>query len=168
MFKRVRRLGRYYVLRFRRLNGDPRALALGTAMGVLVGIVPTVPFHTLMLLAAAMVLPMNFVASLISATVVCNPLTLALQYYLCYLVGDLLFPGVISWQRMRAVVALYRQDAGWDAVFTAIQDVGLDALLVLLAGGTVLAIPLAIASYYLSLRFFLRLREKRRRKHLLD
>ena len=44
---KLNRLGKYYYLKFIRLKGDPRSLALGTAIGVFVGLTPTIPLHTI-------------------------------------------------------------------------------------------------------------------------
>ncbi|MDP3478975.1 MAG: DUF2062 domain-containing protein, partial [Desulfoprunum sp.] len=47
---RLKRLGKYYYLRFLRLKGDPYSLAFGTAIGVFVGLTPTMPLHTAIIL----------------------------------------------------------------------------------------------------------------------
>jgi uncharacterized protein (DUF2062 family) len=47
-------------------------------------------------------------------------------------------------------------------------QLGFDAMLVLQTGGLVLAIPLGIITYLISIRFFARLQEEKQQKHLLN
>ena len=47
-------------------------------------------------------------------------------------------------------------------------DLGTDALLVMLAGGLVLAVPTGLCTYVLVRRLFTRLRNRRRQAHLLN
>ena len=51
-----RRTVRYYWLKFRRLQGSPQKLAWGMALGVFIGITPTMPFPTVAALALAAIL----------------------------------------------------------------------------------------------------------------
>nr|MBF0223243.1 DUF2062 domain-containing protein [Desulfobulbaceae bacterium] len=37
---------RYYTLKFRRLKAEPASLARGVSLGCIIGISPTLPFHT--------------------------------------------------------------------------------------------------------------------------
>jgi uncharacterized protein (DUF2062 family) len=49
-----------------------------------------------------------------------------------------------------------------------LSSLSFDAILVMLTGGLVIGIPAAIAGYFYSLRFFIKLNKKRRQKHVLD
>lgn len=158
---------KYYGLKFKRLRGDPPSLALGTAIGVFIGVSPTVPLHTVAIIGVALLLRASTIAALISASVICNPLTMVPQYYLCWLVGDLILPGRLTWDRIQVVLEALKHSGFMDSL-RSVSELGGDAILVLLTGGLVLGLPLAVASYFLSLRFFIAIREKRRRKHLLD
>jgi uncharacterized protein (DUF2062 family) len=158
---------KYYGLKFKRLRGDPRSLALGTALGVFIGISPTVPLHTITIIGLALLLRASTIAALISASVVCNPLTMVPQYYLCWLVGDLVLPGRLTWDRILVVLEIL-QNSGFMDSLRSVSQLGADAILVLLTGGLLLGLPLALASYFLSLRFFIAIGERRRRKHLLN
>lgn len=158
---------KYYVLKFRRLRGTPHSLALGTAIGVFIGISPTVPLHTVAIIAVTLMVRASTIAALLAAAVICNPLTMPIQYYLCWLVGDLVLPGRLSWDRIRAVLETFKHSGFMDSI-EAVSLLGWDAILVLLTGGLVLGVPLTIASYFLSRRFFIAIRQKRRHKHLLN
>jgi uncharacterized protein (DUF2062 family) len=158
---------KYYGLKFKRLRGDPPSLALGTAIGVFIGISPTIPLHTVAIIGATLLLRASTIAALISASVISNPLTMGPLYYLCWLVGDLILPGRLTWDRILVVLETLKHSGFMDSL-RSMSQLGGDAILVLLTGGLVLGLPFAIASYFLSLRFFIAVREKRRRKHLLN
>lgn len=49
-----------------------------------------------------------------------------------------------------------------------LMSVGCDATIVMLTGGFILALPLAIFSYFYSLKLFVVIQQKRRKKHLHD
>ncbi len=49
-----------------------------------------------------------------------------------------------------------------------VASLGYEAVIVLLVGGVVLALPCAVPSYFFSLRFFVKIRKKRRQKHILN
>ena len=98
------RTRRYYYLRFIRLRGTPHSLALGSAIGVFIGITPTIPFHTIVIFFLSIVSRSSFIAGLISSWVVCNPLTYIPQYYLSLRIGNLVTPYELSWNQIQSVV----------------------------------------------------------------
>ncbi|GAB4338627.1 MAG: hypothetical protein Kow0089_10700 [Desulfobulbaceae bacterium] len=163
----IRRTIRFYSLKFMRLRGDPRSLALGTAIGILIGISPTIPLHTAAIIAVTVLLRASTVAALIAAFAVCNPLTMVPQYYLCWLVGNFLFPGRLTWERIKEVLFTITNEGFMDGLRT-LSGLSFDAILVMITGGLVIGLPAALAGYWLTLRFFVRIREKRREKHLLN
>ncbi|MCX5874811.1 MAG: DUF2062 domain-containing protein, partial [Deltaproteobacteria bacterium] len=69
------RAAKYYYLKFLRLQGDPHSLALGVAIGLFVGITPTIPLHSALIIILAWPLRGNILAALIAATAISNPLT---------------------------------------------------------------------------------------------
>lgn len=163
----LQRTIRYYILKFIRLRGNPRSLATGTAIGILIGISPTIPFHTVGIIAITILLRSSTVAGLIAGVAVCNPLTMVPQYYLCWYVGNLIFPGRLSWERIKELLMTITSESFMDAL-KVLGGLSFDAILVMLTGGFVIGIPAAALGYFLSLHFFIKIREKRRQKHLLD
>ena len=101
--------------------------------------------------------------------VISNPLTLFPQYYLCWLVGSLFFPGLLSWDKMQNVLQILSQGHGYDGFkqsMIALSVLGFDATIVMLTGGIILGIPIALLGYYYSLKFFIKLRRRpSQRKH---
>jgi uncharacterized protein (DUF2062 family) len=134
----LRRVLRYHWLKFRRLQEDPRKIAGGMALGVFVGITPTIPFHTVAVLFLAAVLRVSPVTAFIGIQIG-NPLTMVPIYIVAYKVGQfllyrgqpLVFPEIFSFKAWIAVL--------WQGG-VALQ-----------VGGVIIAIPPTIAAYFLTL-----------------
>ena len=139
--------------KFRQLQGSPASLARGTAVGVFIGFAPVMPFKSMLILMITVAARSSTVAALLVCTLICNPLTYLPLYYIAWLIGNLLLPGRVSWELLKAAVSHMREVSLAQAVVLA-GHMGLDMGLVLLAGGLTLALPLAIASYLAALRFF--------------
>jgi hypothetical protein len=161
------RAARYYYLKFLRLQGDPHSLALGVAIGLFVGVTPTIPLHTALIILFVWLLRGNFFAALIAATAISNPLTWLPQYYFCWRLGDWLLPGNLSWERIQALLNLLASGTNIKDTLASIWQMGLDAVAVMLVGGVLLAIPFTCAGYILAFKFFRALRKKRQEKHIL-
>ena len=134
----LRRVLRYHWLKFRRLQEDPRKIAGGMALGVFIGITPTIPFHTVAVLSLAALLRVSPVTAFIGIQIG-NPLTIPAIYLASYKVGQfllyrgkpLVFPDTFSFKAWIAVL--------WQGG-VALQ-----------VGGVILAIPPAIVAYFLTL-----------------
>lgn len=130
------------------LHPDRRTLARGVAVGVFVGLSPTVGFQTLLMLLGCMALRANFpVAFLVSW--VSNPLTMAPLYLGFNQVGEVAFHGITG-------TAALEETNGW-------SEVGYIAF-----GSLVIALPLAILSYALVLAVWRMVIVRRRRKSFRD
>lgn len=158
------RISRYYYLRFTRLKGDPHSLAMGTAIGVIVGISPTMPLHTVLLLIITFVTRTSTLAAIISSWVVCNPLTYIPIYYFSMVVGNLITPYELSWLRVRNLIDTLMSHPSFSQSLKEVASLGYEAMIVMVLGGFVLALPFTVVSYYLSLHLFINIREKRKRR----
>lgn len=148
------RLNKYYYLRLRRLRGDPRVLAGGTAIGVLVGLTPTMPLHTLMVIAFTIITRTSTIAGIITSLLVCNPLTYFPIYYFSVSLGNTFTPYEIN---KEWISTFFDQLAHSENILNSIGligNLGYESLIVLVTGGILLALPFALASFYLSLYFF--------------
>lgn len=147
----ISRTIRYQWLKFKRLQGDPRKLAWGMALGVFIGMTPTVPFHTVLVLILAPSMGISPVTAYLGIWVM-NPVTIAPLYLAAYKVGQIL---------------LFR---GEPLTLPATFDVEstLQLLwrggLALQAGGVIIAIPPAIVSYFLTLWAVQRYRQRQAQK----
>ncbi len=165
------RLVRHHYLKLLRLQGEPKVIARGIAVGIFIGITPTIPLHTVLILSLCLLFRASKVAGIMVSIVVSNPLTFSIQYYLSWLVGAVIFPGLLSWQRLQEMMDVLSTASGYEGFkssLTAISSLGLDAIIVLVVGGTLLAIPFTVLSYYYSLKLFTKLRDKRQDKVALN
>ncbi|MFH7320947.1 DUF2062 domain-containing protein [Desulfurivibrio sp. D14AmB] len=163
------RAARLYYLKILRLKGDPQSLARGMTVGVAIGIIPILPLQTLTILIFAPLFKGNSIAAVLAGLLVSNPLTLIPQYYICWKLGKLLYPIDLSWSRVRETVEfMLSGSASWGERLTALSLLGYESLAVMILGGVILAIPLALITYPLSLRLFLAIQRKRRQKHILS
>ena len=158
---------RFYTLRFKRLQGSNRSLAMGAAIGSAVGLTPTLPLHNIMILGLTLLFRVNPIAGIITANIVSNPLTFVPQYFLAWKIGDFFLPGHLTWEKIKSVLALIKTEGIMESLDT-IRAMGFDAIAVMMVGGVALAIPAGIITYVMVFRFFTRLQEKRRQKHLLN
>jgi uncharacterized protein (DUF2062 family) len=147
----LKRTIKYHWLKFRRLQGEPRSVALGAALGVFIGVTPTIPFHTALALSLAPLLRVSVVAAYMGIWV-SNPVTWVPQYLLAYEVGRyLLFPGQYP---------LCLPDHTDFSSFMCILWRGGLALQV---GGLLIALPSAILTYFVTHWAVKRYRQRRAR-----
>jgi len=162
----LQRTTRYLYLRFIRLRGTPYSLAMGAALGAAIGITPTMPLHTVVIVGITLLLRVNTIAALIAGTIISNPLTFAAQYYVSWKIGDAILPHRLTWERLQQVMATI-ENAGFMEGAKILSHLSYDAILVMVTGGLILALPLGIITYFLSYHFFVRLQEKRKQKKIL-
>ena len=163
-----RRTARYYQLKFLRLKGDPESIARGAGLGVFIGITPTLPFHTILLLLFCPLLRGNLIAALLAATLVSNPLTFFFQYYFSWTLGKWLVPSSVSWGEIQALLNFLTGDASFRQSIEAVLHLGKNSLIPLLVGGCLLAAPIAAMVYFLTRAAIVRFRNKRLKKHILS
>jgi len=163
----LRRTAKYYFFRLKRLQGTPYSLAMGSAIGAAVAITPTLPLHTIIIIGITLILRVNTIAAIIIATIISNPMTFIPQYWLAWRIGDCFFPDRLSWSRLKAMLDMLMHQGIFDSLHT-LSQLSMDAALVLLSGGLVLAIPFGLVTYFLIYRFFEKIQQKRRDKHLLN
>jgi uncharacterized protein (DUF2062 family) len=143
-----RRALRYHWLKFLRLQEDPKKLAWGMALGVFIGVTPTVPFHTVAALTLATLLGISPVTAFLGIQI-CNPLTLPAFYLAAYKVGQyLLYQGV---------PLRFPDPYTYKALLHLLWRGGLALQL----GGLVLALPPAVVSYFLTLWVVQRYRQRK-------
>jgi uncharacterized protein (DUF2062 family) len=145
----LKRSLRYSWLKFRRLNDSPQKLAWGMALGVFIGVTPTIPLHTIMGLALAPLLRVSPVTTFLGMVWVSNPLTIAPLYYLAYEVGSRLL--------FRGDHLVLPQTLDLHAILDLVWRGGLALQL----GGLILALPSALLAYILTLWAVRRFRRAR-------
>lgn len=164
----IGRTGKYYYLRLIRLKGSPHSLALGSAIGVFVGITPTIPFHTIIIFFSTILTRSSFIAGLITSWIACNPITYIPQYYFSTKIGNFVTPYELNWETIKDIMDVLLSDADLSVRLNSFMTLGYESVIVLVVGGCILALPFAIASYYSSYIMFLKIKKKRREKHILS
>jgi len=165
---KIWRFLKYYFIRFKRLQGNPRALAGGTAIGVFVGLTPTIPFHTLLIICLSLPTRTSTLAGIIISWIVCNPFTYLPIYYLSAVVGNKITPYELNLKSVQATLEQAMAGGGIQDSLTILLKSGYQTLVVMGVGGVCLALPFAILSYYLALSFFRQIEKKRARKRILS
>ena len=163
----ITRTGKYYLLKLLRLRGTPQSIALGAAIGVFIGITPTIPLHTVAILALTLFTRSSFLAGFITSILVCNPLTYIPQYFLSLKIGNLVTPFHLNWERVKEVLDVVLSNGSFEARVKPLLSIGFEAITVMLVGGILLALPFAVGSYYLIYFLIVSFRKKRREKQIL-
>lgn len=156
---------RYYWLKLRRLQGNPFILARGIGIGAFVGVTPTIPFHTGLTIFLCTIFKGNIVAAIIANWIVSNPVTIPVEYYLAWKIGTWLTSIQISWDQV-CLMLQQLQQAQFSDAFRLLFIKFSKIMYCLIAGGIVLAVPVGILCYFLSLYLYL-LRQKRRQQKFL-
>lgn len=130
-----------------RLQGDPHYVAMGMAIGVFVGITPTIPFHTVIALALAFILRGSKPAAAI-AVWISNPVTIPVFYLGSYETGRFILGNSIP----------------FDPKYESLQELaklGLHAATAMVVGGIILAIIPGIVTYFITRKIFTVIRTRR-------
>ncbi|MFC1826232.1 DUF2062 domain-containing protein, partial [Thermodesulfobacteriota bacterium] len=123
---------REFIANAKTLQGDPHYVAMGMAIGVFVGITPTIPLHTVTAVALAFVLRGSKPAAIIGVWVA-NPITIPLFYWASYKIG----------------IFLLGENIPFDVKYESIGkllELGLDVTVAMIAGGAILGILPGIAA----------------------
>lgn len=159
-----RRFFQYHYLKFKRLQGDPGFLARGVALGIFIGVTPTIPLHTVLILGLSYLFRASKISALSASLAVSNPFTFFFQYYLSWLVGVRLTSANLSWERISGMMKIISSDAGFMVSLSALGELGQEAIVSMLLGGCLLAAPLAAGGYFLAYRFFCTLRVRKEKR----
>jgi len=84
------------------------------------------------------------------------------------MIGNALTPYDLTWSRIKEAMDLMSQDPGFYKSLRILVELGYESVIVIVVGGMILAIPFTIASYYLSLPVFQKIKKRREQKHLLN
>jgi uncharacterized protein (DUF2062 family) len=137
-------------VRIKKLQGDPRYVAKGMAIGIFISITPTIPFHTVIAIFLAFIMRGSKPAAAIGVWFA-NPATIPFFYIGSFKLGTRILNRPIPF------------DVKFESI-TALMDLGLDVTAAMLLGGAVLGIPPAIIAYILTHRLMTRVRERAEKK----
>lgn len=164
---KLTRLKQYYYLKFLRIKGDPRDIAWGAFIGALIGTMPVMPFHTIGIIAVCFLSRTSAMAGLFASLAISNPFTYIPIYYISMVIGNYLTPYHVTWSKIHSILDVIISGRGFKESVEMLASQGSEIIIVMLTGGLILAVPTAVIWYFLTLRLFLKIREKRRQKHIL-
>jgi len=134
---------------------------MGAAIGVFVGLTPTLPLHTIAALIITFITRTSFIAAVIAGVLVCNPLTYIPIYWSSLVIGNAVTPYELNWEVIKSVLNSLLSDQSFPDSLKMLVSVGYEVTIVMLIGGFILALPFAIVSYFYSLKLFIKIRKKR-------
>lgn len=156
-----------YARKIKELNGDPHYVALGMAIGVFVAITPTIPFHTILAVAAAVVLKASKPAAILGVWV-SNPFTVVFLYFACYKTGHVFFDDASGAMALiQQLIEHLESDIHFSQKIQYLMDFvrgQVNTFLIMNFGGIILGLPAGMAAYFITRRFFIRLRAKSLKK----
>jgi uncharacterized protein (DUF2062 family) len=140
MWKELSSSAYAFYRRFIKLRGEPRSIALGFALGLFIGMTPSIGFQMVIAATIAALLKWNKISAAMGVWIT-NPLTAPFIYSVTFIVGSALYgtskvfdpPGEMTFSLAKKILA---------------QTPGIFYSLTI--GGIVLGIPLAIAGYFMS------------------
>lgn len=124
-----------------RIEGDPRNIAMGFALGLFVGMTPTMGLQMPIAVFFAIPFRLNKIASAAGVWIT-NPISAPIIYTINYLVGVKLFNIDISTENVI--------DVSVKSLKCLLLETP-DIFLAVTLGGIVLGIPVAVAGYFLAL-----------------
>lgn len=161
------RLQKFYYLKFLRIKGDPKSIAWGSFIGAFIGTMPVMPFHTIGIIAICMLSGTSSMAGLLTSLAISNPLTYIPIYFTCMKIGNFLTPHEMNWSVISEILNAIVSGNGFKESVQTISHLGSEIIIVMLTGGFILALPTAILCYFFTLRLFIKIRKKRRQRHIL-
>ena len=143
-------------------------LPWGSFIGAFIGTLPVMPFHTIGIIAVCMLTRNSTMAGLLASLAISNPFTYIPIYYVCMKIGNFLTPYEMSWAKIDAILDVIVSGHGFKESIEILSNLGSEIFIVMLTGGFVLALPTAIICYCFTLNLFIKIRERRRRRHVLQ
>ena len=148
---RWKRAFRLFYLRILRLRGQPEEVAGGMAIGVCIGLTPTVPLHMVLAVIIAFFLKKSKLAAALGCWIA-NPFMLPFIYILDYKIGQMITRIQGPSLDLKDFSVSYLRDLGWDITYP------------LFAGGIVVGLSSIFPSYFITKRLVTLYRERRRKR----
>ncbi|MEZ6044903.1 MAG: DUF2062 domain-containing protein [Planctomycetaceae bacterium] len=134
------------------LDDDRHSIALGTAIGMFIGMTPTVGAQMLIVFILSLLTRPFFKFNVIAAMItvyISNPLTMVPIYYFDYKVGSLLMEGEAPISRFTEILSNEQNLSWWNQIYTLLVEFGWPLVLGSLIIGTACALLTYPAMNYL-------------------
>ncbi len=136
------------ILEVKQLQGNPHYVAKGMAIGVFIGVTPTIPLHTVLAVVLAFIFKGSKPAAVIGVWVA-NPFTIPFFYIASYQIGTFLFKISTPFNPDRLAVQ-------------QLLELGLEITIAMIAGGIVIGIPFGIIAYGITWKVFRSIRNRKK------
>ncbi len=136
--------------RFVKIRGNPKEIALGFALGLFVGMSPTLGIQMFIAVFLAAIFKWSKIAAA-AGVWISNPLTAPVLYGITYYTGAKLLD-----YKMRHPLP---RELDMDAALLMLKQAP-EILWIMTVGGVILGLPLAVAGYYFALSAVMRYRER--------
>ncbi len=140
---------RKYYDRFLSLKGEPKSIAMGVAIGVFIGVTPTIPLHTALIVIVGITFQQNISAGYLGSWMISNPVTIPFLYLAEYRLGKFLLGDRCSPATFTDYSLIHLLHHGW----------GIAAPL--LVGGILIAPFFAVPAYFITHRLLTAARSKK-------
>ena len=121
---------------------------MGMAIGVFIGVTPTIPFHTALLIPITVLFRQNVTAAYLGSWIISNPITVPVLYFVQYELG-------------KNILRIAPYDFHFTGVsIQQIATMGWNIATPLLLGGVIMAPFFAVPAYFISYYAVLNLRKK--------
>ena len=140
--------------RFLKLRGDPREIAPGFALGLFIGLTPSIGFQMVIAAALAALLKWNKISAVMGVWIT-NPLTAPFIYSVTYFVGSKIYGTQKAFNPPDELTASLAKKilAKSPGIFYSLT-----------IGGIVLGIPLAVTGYFIAFRLVSRYQDDLKKK----
>lgn len=142
IWTRLARAGRYTYLRIVRIKAPAESIALGLALGVFAGALPLLSLQMAIAVSLALIMRASIIAAALG-TWWSNPFNWAIIFPIFHMLGRVFVPADITPLSITEFIHL---------PLLELLDRGWRWLLVTSLGGAIAGIPLAVATYFLTLR----------------
>ena len=128
------------------LDDTPHSIALGTTVGMFIGMTPTVGIQMILVVVFGFLVKRLFTFNRVAALItvyLSNPLTVVPIYYFNYWVGTLFVGGSVTREKFAAILHYDGFAEWWETILALFVDIGLP----LIVGSLVVASVCAIITY---------------------
>ncbi len=158
----------FLIQKIKKLHGDPHYVAFGMAIGVFVAITPTIPFHTIIAIALAVLFKASKPAAIIGVWV-SNPFTVVFLYFACYKTGHLFFEDSLNaLESIKILIEHLDSNIEFSQkinYFMEFIQTNIKTFMIMNFGGILLGLPSGIAAYFVTKVFFVQLRKQKIKKN---
>jgi uncharacterized protein (DUF2062 family) len=152
-----------FIEKLKKLHGDPHYVALGMAIGVFVACTPTIPFHSILAVALAILLGASKPAALLGVWV-SNPFTVLFLYFACFKVGHFFFDdSVKALKSIEILINHIESDVEFSqkiVYFSEFMKTKIRTFMIMNLGGVIIGLPFGLGSYFFTKHLISRWRQQ--------